>query len=192
MPDHDIVLSAQWTYVDPGSNPDPTPVTPITPVVPTPTPDPDENTPTTPTVTPPSGGTTTPEPEQEPDSILDDGDTPAAQSPFQRMGVWSLLNLIMSILAVMMIVREITKNVSKKYESAKIWNKAFTVLTYIVGIAIPILFIAGSNIRNEMVWVDHLTIPLTILFVLEVVFLLTSTKKVDEDDLRAEGIDYID
>lgn len=184
MPARDMTLSAEWRAVvtDPGTpDPPPTVITPPAIVIPV-----DEEDVTDPSPTPAPVTVPQQEPEDEAQDPADEtaalGDSDTPLGPFQRRGVWALMNLILSILAVFMIVFQMRKVFNKEYNKDGVIRKVFYAIGVVFGVAVPILFILGNNIRNPMVFVDYLTLPLTALFLAQLIIYFFSRKKDEQDD----------
>lgn len=142
----------------------------------------------TPAPPPPSAGdgqvTVTDENGEEtvvPVSDLWGGNVPLAQMLAIR-GNWSLFNLIISLFGLALIVMQAVKVLRSKYRAKGPLRLIALVGSVVLGIAIVLIFIFGSDFSGVMVPVDYLTLTLAIILLVQVAAALFSHKKVDEDD----------
>lgn len=84
---------------------------------------------------------------------------------------WSLINLILSLLALALCVMVIINLIAKIRNSGEYEQQRLTIwqlLAVITGVAAPVLFLLTQNLKNQMALVDFWTLPTLALFIVQV------------------------
>ncbi|GHU65000.1 hypothetical protein AGMMS49983_11960 [Clostridia bacterium] len=230
--------TAQWTYNPPPPPPTPpTPppvIVPVVPVVPPPVvvveTEPEQPVPPVPPApTPPAPVAEIPEP-QEPETPtytdisvsyqeqldaqtgnlfrdLANGNVPLGS--FFGNGAWSLLSLILSLIAVLfallLLIRIAAKRrehkdavlyegeETKEKEERRRYTKALQITTIVIGVLTLIVWLILDDLSLPMVWINKWTIFVAVVFLVHIIFLAVyrynkaKEEKEDEEDGETEG-----
>jgi uncharacterized repeat protein (TIGR02543 family) len=187
MPAANVVLYAQWTAVNEPPTPEPpTPPTPEPPVAPT--------TPATPA-----------SPAANPDTNILDIDIPLGTVELES--AWSLLSLILSLIAVIgTVILAITplfkRRRNKDDQSADDYSETddresnsrkrtmiFRILSIVAGILTPVIWVILETFSSSIVWINRWTPYVAAMFVIYLAMLvvLQFTKRQKKGKYAQEG-----
>jgi cytochrome bd-type quinol oxidase subunit 2 len=91
---------------------------------------------------------------------------------FKEKGVWSLLSLILSIIAVIISILLIVGALAKrKREDEERQKKGaiLRILAIIVGVLTPIIWIVLDDFHQPMAWINQWTLIVAIAFIVHIV-----------------------